>query len=155
MARDLPIGSTRVSNVVVLGGGICGLAAGMQLAENGQSVTVLEAQHFLGGLSSTLRGATGAGYDFGPHAYHARNQRVLNMFKEIAHDGFPARAKNVRIKFRGKYYKYPLEALDIARSMSPLLAARAFFDYTLEAIRKKIRPKPLVSAEDWVVQAMG
>ena len=80
---------------------------------------------------------------------------MLDLFKEIAHDGFPARAKNVRIKFRGKYYKYPLEALDIARSMSPLLAARAFFDYTLESVRRRLRPRQLVSAEDWVVQAMG
>ena len=118
-------------------------------------MTLLEAQDFLGGLATTLRGETGAGYDFGPHAYHARNQRVLDLFKEIAHDGFPARAKNVRIKFRGKYYKYPLEALDIARSMSPVLAARAFFDYTVESVRRKVRPRQLVSAEDWVVQAMG
>ncbi|MGH2498831.1 MAG: FAD-dependent oxidoreductase [Candidatus Limnocylindria bacterium] len=144
-----------MSHTVVLGGGICGLAAGFQLAEHGERVTVLEAQHFLGGLATTLRGTTGAGYDFGPHAYHARNQRVLDMFKEIAHDGFPARPKNVRIKFRGKYYKYPLEALDIARSMSPIVAARAFFDYLAEAVRRKLFPRKLVSAEDWVTQAMG
>ena len=144
-----------MSHVVVLGGGICGLAAGMQLAEGGQQVTVLEAQHFLGGLAATLRGPTGAGYDFGPHAYHARNQRVLDMFKAIAYDGFPARSKNVRIKFRGRYYKYPLEAVDLARSMDPLLAARAFVDYTAEVARRKIWPRPLVSAEDWVTQAMG
>ena len=148
-------GGLTLGHTVVIGGGICGLAAGLTLAEKGQQVTVLEAQDYLGGLATTLRGKTGAGYDFGPHAYHARNQRVLNMFKEIAYDGFPARAKNVRIKFRGNYYKYPLEALDIARSMSPLLAARAFWDYSIEAVHKKLRPKPLVSAEDWVVQAMG
>ncbi len=139
----------------MLGGGICGLAAGFQLAEHGEQVTLLEAQDFLGGLATTLYGRTGAGFDFGPHAYHARNQRVLDMFKEIAYDGFPARAKNVRIKFRGKYYKYPLEALDIAKSMSPVLAARAFLDYVLESIRRKIAPRKLVSAEDWVTQAMG
>src|SRR5688572_25489789 len=144
-----------MSHVVVLGGGICGLAAGMHLSQNGHQVTILEAQHFLGGLATTLRGTTGAGFDFGPHAYHARNQRVLDMFKEIAHDGFPARPKNVRIKFRGKYYKYPLEALDIARSMEPVVAARAFFDYFVELVRRKVFPKKLVSAEDWVVQAMG
>jgi protoporphyrinogen oxidase len=145
----------RVPHTVVLGGGICGLAAGSHLAQHGERVTLLEAQHFVGGLAATLRGATGAGFDFGPHAYHARNQRVLDLFKEIAHDGFPARPKNVRIKFRGKYYKYPLEALDIARSMSPIVAARAFFDYFTESVRRKVRPRPLVSAEDWVVQAMG
>jgi len=144
-----------LSHTVVIGGGICGLAAGAQLAAAGEQVTVLEAQHFLGGLATTLQGNTGAGYDFGPHAYHARNQRVLDLFKEIASDGFPAQAKKVSIKFRGSYYKYPLEALDIARSMSPIVAARAFFDYFLEAIRRKVAPKKLVSAEDWVVQAMG
>ena len=144
-----------MSHVVVLGGGICGLAAGMQLAEHGRQVTVLEAQHFLGGLATTLRGKTGAGFDFGPHAYHARNERVLDMFKEIASDGFPARPKNVRIKFRGRYYKYPLEAMDLARSMDPVLALRAFVDYLSEVIRRKILPRKLVSAEDWVTQAMG
>ena len=61
----------------------------------------------------------------------------------------------MRIKFRGKYYKYPLEALDIAKSMSPFLVARAFADYSFEALRRKLRPRTLVSAEDWVVQAMG
>src|SRR5438093_4936628 len=77
------------------------------------------------------------------------------MFKEIASDGFPAQAKNVRIKFRGKYYKYPLAATGIARSMSPLLAARAFFDYFIEVVRKRVRPRKMVSAEDWVIQGMG
>ncbi|MBI2983499.1 MAG: hypothetical protein HYY42_04890, partial [Chloroflexi bacterium] len=77
------------------------------------------------------------------------------MFKEIAHDGFPARPKNVRIKFRGRYYKYPLEAMDLARSMDPLLAVRAFVDYLGEVIRRKILPRTLVSAEDWVTRAMG
>jgi protoporphyrinogen oxidase len=144
-----------VSHTVVIGGGICGLAAGSSLAAQGERVTVLEAQHFLGGLAATLRGKTGAGFDFGPHAYHARNQRVLDLFKEIASDGFPARKKKVSIKFRGKYYKYPLEALDIAKSMSPIVAGRAFLDYFWESLRRKVRPKPLVSAEDWVVQAMG
>jgi len=139
----------------VLGGGICGLAAGFTLAEHGERVTLIEAQDFLGGLATTLRGATNAGFDFGPHAYHARNQRVLDMFKEIASDGFPAQAKNVRIKFRGKYYKYPLEAMDIARSMSPLLAVRAFFDYFIEVVRMRVRPRRIVSAEDWVIQGMG
>ena len=144
-----------MSHTVVLGGGICGLAAGFTLAQAGEQVTLLEGQDFLGGLATTLYGATGAGFDFGPHAYHARNRRVLDMFKDIASDGFPARTKNVRIKFRGKYYKYPLEAVDIARSMSPFLAARAFFDYLVEVVRRRVRPRTIVSAEDWVTQGMG
>ena len=40
----------------MVGGGICGLAAGLQLAEHGDRVTLIEAQHFVGGLATTLRG---------------------------------------------------------------------------------------------------
>ncbi|MDO8506587.1 MAG: FAD-dependent oxidoreductase [Candidatus Limnocylindria bacterium] len=144
-----------MSHTVVLGGGICGLVAGYTLSERGEQVTVLEAQESPGGLATTLPGATGAGFDFGPHAYHARNQRVLDLFAEIASDGFPARAKNVSIKFRGRYYKYPLEAMDIARSMPPLLALRAFLDFFIEVVRRRVRPRRIVSAEDWVTQGMG
>ena len=45
----------------MVGGGICGLAAGLQLAEHGERVTVIEAQPFVGGHAATLRGKTGAG----------------------------------------------------------------------------------------------
>ncbi|OGO72099.1 MAG: hypothetical protein A3H36_05865 [Chloroflexi bacterium RIFCSPLOWO2_02_FULL_71_16] len=45
--------------------------------------------------------------------------------------------------------------MDIARSMEPLVAVRAFADYLFEVVRRKIRPRKLVSAEDWVTQAMG
>ena len=56
------LGGLTLAHTVVIGGGICGLAAGLTLAERGQQVTVLEAQDFLGGLATTLRGTTGAGF---------------------------------------------------------------------------------------------
>src|SRR5204862_2610128 len=69
-----PLGGRTLAHTVVIGGGICGLAAGFTLAEHGEQVTLIEAQDFLGGLATTLRGETGAGFDFGTHAYDARNQ---------------------------------------------------------------------------------
>ena len=42
-----------MSHTVVIGGGICGLAAGSSLAAHGERVTLLEAQHFLGGLATS------------------------------------------------------------------------------------------------------
>jgi len=45
-----------LSHTVVLGGGICGLAAGFTLAEHGERVTLLEAQEFLGSGGLDLRG---------------------------------------------------------------------------------------------------
>jgi protoporphyrinogen oxidase len=35
------------------------------------------------------------------------------------------------------------------------VAARAFADYLVEVVRRRVRPRTIVSAEDWVVQGMG
>ncbi len=41
-------------DTVVIGGGMAGMAAALTLAEHGQSVTLLEANHHLGGLASSF-----------------------------------------------------------------------------------------------------
>src|SRR5258708_35733238 len=45
----------RSQNVVVLGGGLAGLAAGFELKKAGHSVTILEARKFPGGRVQTIR----------------------------------------------------------------------------------------------------
>ena len=46
--------TTHPINVIVLGGGISGLAAGYELAQVGHKVTILEMQHRVGGKVKTI-----------------------------------------------------------------------------------------------------
>ena len=49
-------------NVVILGGGLAGLAAGFELKRAGHNVTILEARKFAGGRVQTIRGFAGGQY---------------------------------------------------------------------------------------------
>ena len=52
----LPAGSGAGKRVVVLGAGIAGLVAAIELRKAGYAVTVLEAQNRVGGRVLTMRG---------------------------------------------------------------------------------------------------
>src|SRR5437879_3493832 len=49
-------------NIVILGGGLAGLAAGFELKKAGHTVTILEARKFPGGRVQTIRDFTSGQY---------------------------------------------------------------------------------------------
>jgi monoamine oxidase len=77
------------SDILILGGGVAGLAAAAELARTGLNVTLLEARERLGGRVFTQRRAGwSAPVELGPEFIHAGN------------DAFWARLKKFRIKTR-------------------------------------------------------
>ena len=57
-----------VSDVVIIGGGIAGIAAALELLDSGHTVTLVEARNFLGGRAfSFTEGNTGLPLDNGQH----------------------------------------------------------------------------------------
>ncbi|MHC4078862.1 MAG: FAD-dependent oxidoreductase, partial [Planctomycetota bacterium] len=79
-------------HVVILGGGLAGLACGYELQKNGQQVTVLEREPHVGGMASSFvegGGADGAEYwchDFGPHRFHTQDENLIRHVQEILGD---------------------------------------------------------------------
>ena len=60
---------TLAKNVVIVGGGIAGLAASIYLARGGRTVTLFEKRRYLGGRAVThLR--HGYRFNLGPHAFY-------------------------------------------------------------------------------------
>src|SRR6185503_3114511 len=49
-------------NIVILGGGLAGLAAGLELKRAGHNITILEARKFPGGRVQTIRDFAGGQY---------------------------------------------------------------------------------------------
>ncbi|MEW6556599.1 MAG: FAD-dependent oxidoreductase [Elusimicrobiota bacterium] len=140
--------------VLILGAGITGLSCALKLAENGIDIEILEEKLYVGGLAASVK-IDGNTFDYGPHAYHSNTPEVLSQLKKLADNNFVELKKNVRIKFQGKYYKYPLEATDIIFKLNPLLAAKCLFDYLFVNIKNSFIKSKINSTEDWLVSRFG
>jgi protoporphyrinogen oxidase len=121
-----------IQRVVVLGGGLAGLACAYELAKAGVDVTVLEREPHVGGMATSFVDS-GDGehwsYDFGPHRFHTTDMQLLGHVKEIL-DGNHRQAERLsRIVLFGKFFDYPLQAGNVLRNLPPLVLVRAFLDY--------------------------
>src|SRR6266478_5234798 len=80
-------------NVIVVGGGLAGLAASIYLARAGKSVTIFERRRYLGGRAIThLR--RGFRFNLGPHALYRTggSARVLRELGVPVRGGMPKAA---------------------------------------------------------------
>lgn len=70
--------------VVIVGGGLAGLACGVALADRGIALTLLEAQQYLGGRAASWRDeATRDMVDIGPHIFHSEYRNMLGFLERL------------------------------------------------------------------------
>lgn len=124
--------------IAVLGAGIAGLTAALDLNRRGLPVIVFEAGKSIGGMASSFRDAEGFSYDFGAHFVSNRLANVLGAggaCRTVKHYG-------EAVHLRGKSYSYPFGLV-----LSPRFAA--------PAIAERYRDRPVFSAADWFRKKYG
>ena len=77
-----------VRNVVIVGGGLAGLACAVALCDAGLRVTLLERERFLGGRArSWTDAASGDVIDLGPHVLHSEYANMLAFLERLGTRG--------------------------------------------------------------------
>lgn len=141
-------------NVVVLGGGACGMTAAWELAVSGAHVTVIERESRPGGLCGTHE-RRGFRFDYGGHRFLSQNEELTRRVQMLLGDDFLEVSRDSVVLYRGKKFSYPLRAAEIVRQLPLATNARALADYLQEAARRRLRPALDHSFEDWVVHRFG
>ncbi|HZK78529.1 MAG TPA: NAD(P)/FAD-dependent oxidoreductase, partial [Gemmatimonadaceae bacterium] len=137
--------------IVVCGGGPAGLTAAYILAQKGYAVRVVEADDVLGGISRTAR-YKDYRFDIGGHRFFTKIAPVEQLWEEILGDEFIDVPRLSRILYNGKYFHYPLKALNAILGLGLWEAGRIIFSY----IRARIRPHPREdNFEQWVSNRFG
>ena len=115
---------TEDPNVVIVGAGPAGLTAAYQLTKRGTKPTILEADTVVGGISRTAQ-RDGWRFDIGGHRFFTKVHEVEKLWFEIlGPDDFLRRPRLSRIYYRGKFYDYPLVAMNALRNLGFLEAVR-------------------------------
>jgi len=134
---------------IVLGAGAAGLAAAWELAEKKKNVRVLERNAIVGGMISYVE-KNGNKYEYGSHVFHTDNEELRVRVLELMKDRFFSfdRGGKISICFRGKYYRYPLNGIDILVNFPLGLSAECVWDFVVSFLSNKLFYKePRNSAE--------
>ena len=137
---------------VIVGAGPAGLTAAYQLGKAGVLATVLEADTVVGGISRTAV-RDGWRFDIGGHRFFTKVRAVSDLWHEIlAPEDFLVRPRMSRIFYKGKFYDYPLRAMNALRNLGVLEAVRCVLSYVWVRIRP---PRDLTSFEGWTASRFG
>jgi protoporphyrinogen oxidase len=140
--------------VIVLGGGLAGLSAGVILTRAGRRVLVLEGNPGVGGLARTMTHGPFR-FDLGGHRFFTKDEAVEAFLLGLMGEELVTVSRSSKILLRHRYIDYPLRPLNAVRGLGFPVAARILFEYACEQVKSRIRPPRLVSLEDWVVNRFG
>ncbi|MCK4267814.1 MAG: FAD-dependent oxidoreductase, partial [Actinomycetia bacterium] len=142
---------TNSKKVIVLGGGLTGLAAAWKLAKSGTNVTVVEIRDSVGGLASTFSWR-GFELDIGPHTLYSQSEDIRNFVISILGRELDRHWKKAGLWFRGRWIEFPLSIRDAFINFSWLFSEhirhpRSMLDY--------LRRRPEVTYRDYVLNRFG
>ena len=150
MAPVVPAGDQ--TRCVVVGAGPAGLTAAYELTRRGLSCVVLEADDVVGGISRTVE-RDGWRFDIGGHRFFTKVSRVERFWWEIlGQEDFLLRPRMSRIFYDGKFFDYPLRAVNALRNLGIFESILCVLSY----LRARLRPPADQSTfEGWVSARFG
>ena len=139
-------------NVVVIGAGPAGLTAAYQLSKAGKRSTVLESDDIVGGISRTVE-RDGWRFDIGGHRFFTKVKPVEELWHEILPaEDFMLRPRKSRIFYQGKFYDYPLKAMNALTNLGIIEAIRCVLSYLWVKVHP---PADQSNFEGWVAARFG
>src|SRR2546429_9911551 len=135
-----------------MGAGPAGLTAAYELLKRDVPVTVVEKDpKQVGGLARTVE-YRGYRFDIGGHRFFSKNEEVENLWTEILGDEMLTRGRLSRIYYRGRFFAYPIKAVNALWNMGPIEAVLCLTSYARARLQPVKSPKTL---EDWVRNQFG
>jgi protoporphyrinogen oxidase len=140
--------------VVVLGGGVAGLAAGYYLTRAGFPVTVVERGPVVGGLCGSFQ-SHGFTLDHGPHKLYSVVPGILDEIRALLGDGLIEHTKRNRVRLLGRFMEYPLSIGNLLPLLGPVRAAGLGLSYASAAAGGLLGGAEPRTYEEYVVRRFG
>ena len=142
--------------VGIIGGGIAGLVAAYELANNGHKVTVLESDSVLGGLCACFP-IEGNYLEKYYHHFFTSDSALIDLIEKLGlHSHLEWRTSLTGIYYNGRAYPFG-GPIDILKFKPLSLIDRFKLGFAVMKLRKIEDWKPLekISAKDFIIKEMG
>ncbi len=116
-------------DVCVIGAGPAGLTTAYCLTKETPSVLVIEKDpQYVGGISRTVA-YNGFLFDIGGHRFFSKSREVVGLWHELLPDDFITRTRLSRIYYNGRFFSYPLKALEAFANLGPVVSGACVASY--------------------------
>ncbi len=140
--------------VVILGGGLSGLTTAYFLSRAERETIVFEAHNVVGGLARTVV-KDGFRFDLGGHRFFTKKEKIEDFIKNLMGRELLVVPRKSKIYMSKKYFDYPLKPTNAIFGLGIPTTLKIVTDYSIERLRKVIKPRNNVSLEDWVISNFG
>jgi protoporphyrinogen oxidase len=138
-------------NIIIIGGGPAGLAAGYELTRNNKNCAIFEKENLLGGIAKTIE-YKGYYFDQGGHRFFTKNDEINRIWHESLKQDFLKRPRLSRIYYKNKFYSYPIKLPEVIRNLGIWQSFQVLVSY----FWSKIFPyRKEDSFEQWVSNRFG
>ena len=135
-----------------MGAGPAGLTAAYELMKHAVPITVIEKDAgYVGGLARTVE-HKGYRFDIGGHRFFSKNQEVEDLWTEILGSEMLTRDRLSRIYYRGRFFAYPLKAVNALWNLGLIETVRCMASYSRARLFPIRNPR---SFQDWVRNQFG
>lgn len=139
-------------SVIIIGAGPAGLTAGYELVKGGVKPVILESDaERVGGISQTAQ-YKGYRFDIGGHRFFSKNKEVEALWSQWLGSDMIRVGRLSRILYNGKFFDYPLKAMNAFRNLGLIETLRCSFSYLWAQAFPRKEEK---SFEDWIVNRFG
>ncbi len=114
-------------------------------------MSVLEADDCVGGIARTAE-YKGFRFDIGGHRFFTKVLTVQRLWRDLLGDELLTRPRLSRIYFNGRYFAYPLKAVNALAGLGVVQSLAVFASYGWAQLRPV---SPELSFEDWVINRFG
>lgn len=141
-------------NVLILGAGLAGLAAGYELVKAGFNVTLVEKEDAVGGLARTIE-SRGFRFDTGPHRWYTKNDMVNNWMLKLLGNEVIKVPRLTRIYFDKKFFNYPIKVKSTLEGMGLVKTLQAIVDYGFIRFKQLFYKKNALTLEEGYIEKFG
>jgi protoporphyrinogen oxidase len=146
------------TETLIIGAGPAGMACALELSKAKKDFIIIEKQSSVGGLSKTYAfNENGLIFktDNGPHRFFSKNKYLYEFIEDLLHDEWILVERKTRQYIAGKFYDYPVNALQALLNVGFVKACRIVIDYFLSKIQYRIFKKNISNFEEYVLAHFG
>lgn len=146
------------TDTLIIGAGPAGLATAMELSKAGKDFIVIEKENAVGGLAKTYTFTEGDFVfrtDNGPHRFFSKNPYLYEFIENLINEQWVEVRRQTRQYIGGKFYDYPVNAMQALKNLGILKAVQILFDYGIAKLQYGVFKKPIKNFADYVYANFG